>query len=218
MDTQPPNDTGGGQEPPTPAGVELGQTLKRWREESNRSQSAVARKLGTRQPTVSRWESGTTLPTVEVIRELHRIHTRPTDAPANDNELARALELHQQAMAERGRGLRPTSTPAPPPEPTAPTTPLPAHAEAGPGQSQLGQSQPGQSQPGHAQQPGQAPKKRTALTILAAAGAAVVLAIAFLTWYFAGSTQAGGAPHRTTSGASARSAPLPPAAALPVRP
>ncbi|MFJ2716511.1 DUF2690 domain-containing protein [Streptomyces sp. NPDC087437] len=184
MDTQPRNDAASGQEPSTPAGVELGQTLKRWREESNRSQSSVARKLGTRQPTVSRWESGTTVPTVEVIRELWRIRTQPTGTPSSDTELDRALDLHRYAETERGRGPKPPPPPTPPPATAAAPSPAPAHAV-----------------------PRQAGRKRTPLTVLAAAGVVVALVATFLTWHFTDSTQKAGGTNRPSASAPPRPAP-----------
>ncbi|GAA3380935.1 hypothetical protein GCM10020367_70630 [Streptomyces sannanensis] len=178
MDPQPRNDADSGEEPPTSAGIELGQTLKRWREESNRSQNVVAKKLGTKQPTVSRWESGATLPAVEAIQALWRIRTQATETPSSDTELDRALELHQRAEMERGRGPKLSSTPAPQTTTASASSPVPA--ETG--------------------------RKRTVLTILAASGA-VVLVVAFLAWHFAGSTQTGGADRPSASAASARPAP-----------
>ncbi|MFI1294146.1 DUF2690 domain-containing protein [Streptomyces sp. NPDC020792] len=180
MDTQPRDNADSGQEPPTSAGIELGQTLKRWREESNRSQNAVAKKLGARQPTVSRWESGATLPAIEAIQSLWRIRTQATETPPSDAELDRALELHQRAETERGRFPKQSAPPASPT--TTASAVLPAPAETG--------------------------RKRTVLTILTTSGVVVALVVAFLVWqHVAGSTQAGGADQPSTSAASTRHAP-----------
>ncbi|MEV8047993.1 DUF2690 domain-containing protein [Streptomyces griseoluteus] len=180
MDTQPRDDADSGQEPPTAAAIELGQTLKRWREESNRSQNAVAKKLGTRQPTVSRWESGATLPAVEAIQVLWRIRTQAAEASPSETELDRALGLHQRAETERGRFPK-RSVPPASPATTAPA-PLPAPAETG--------------------------TKRTMVTILTASGVVVALVVALLVWqHSSGSAQAGGADNPSPPAAAARHAP-----------
>ncbi|MEU6005050.1 DUF2690 domain-containing protein [Streptomyces sp. NPDC047453] len=184
MGTEPRNDTDGGQEP-TPPGVELGRTLKRWREESNRSQNAVAKKLGARQPTVSRWEAGATLPTVEVIQALWRIRARPADTAPDDSdvELEQVLDLHRRAETERGRAPRPDSSRPAPVSASSPTAVAVPSAEAG--------------------------TKRKAPAILAVSGVAVavVLVVVFLVRHFAGSSQAGGTGLPSATAASARPAP-----------
>ncbi|MCX5317974.1 helix-turn-helix transcriptional regulator [Streptomyces sp. NBC_00154] len=119
----------GTREPPTSAGIELRQTLRRWREESNGSQAFVARKLGAGQPTVSRWESGAILPAVETIQALWRIRTQATGTPPSDDaELDRALELHQLAETERVRFPEPSSLES---LTTTASAPSPTPAEAG---------------------------------------------------------------------------------------
>lgn len=180
MDTQPRVDPDSGQEPSTSAGIELGQTLKRWREASNRSQNAVAKKLGTRQPTVSRWESGATLPAIEAIQALWRIRTQAAEIPPSDTELDWALELHQRAETERGRNPK-QSSPSAFPSTTA-AAPLPASTGTA--------------------------KKRTVLTILTASGVVVALVVAFLVWrHFNRSTQAEEADRPSPSAASPLHAP-----------
>ncbi|MFF9373895.1 DUF2690 domain-containing protein [Streptomyces griseoluteus] len=180
MDTHPRCDADSVREPPTAAAVELGQMLKRWREESNRSQNVVARKLGTRQPTVSRWESGATLPPVEALQVLWRMRAQAAEAPQSETELDRALELHQRAGRERGRFAK---QPVPPVSPVT-TVPVPAPSPAETG------------------------TKRTMLAILTASGLVVALVVALLVrQHSGGSAQAGGADHPSTSAAAARHAP-----------
>ncbi|MEU0335826.1 DUF2690 domain-containing protein [Streptomyces sp. NPDC006193] len=178
MGTKPRNGADSGQVP-TPAGVELGRTLKRWREDSNRSQNAVAKKLGARQPTVSRWESGATLPTAEVVRALWRIRVGPAGTAPEDGdaELDQALDLHRRAETERGRAPGPVTT-GPPTAVSAPS------AEAG-------------------------GRRRAPVILTASGvAAAVLLVMIFLVQHFAGPTQAEGeTEHPSVTMASARPAP-----------
>lgn len=179
MDPQPPDDADSSPESSTPAGAELGQVLKRWREENNRSQSVVARKLGTRQPTVSRWESGTSLPTTEVIRALWRLRNREAEPATGDTQLTEALALHRRAETERNR--------APVPVAAVPTAPVP------------------QAEVAEAPEAG-AGRRRTAAarSLLAVCGlAALLIGLVFLAQHFAGSTPSGGTGPAPAAGAEA---------------
>ncbi|MFF3087602.1 DUF2690 domain-containing protein [Streptomyces nojiriensis] len=108
----------GNQQPVGPARVQLAQLLKGWREASNRSQSWVAKQLHTNQPTVSRWESGSTLPAPETIRAFWQICAKPAKSAVSAPELDQALTFHQRAMEERAHV--PKQTP-----PATGETPLP---------------------------------------------------------------------------------------------
>ncbi|MEU8437593.1 DUF2690 domain-containing protein [Streptomyces sp. NPDC029216] len=101
MDAQQNADALDDQQPVVRARVELGRLLRGWREAgNNRSQGWVARQLNTNQPTVSRWETGATLPDPETIRALWRIYAKSEQSRANDPQLDKALALRQRAEEE----------------------------------------------------------------------------------------------------------------------
>ncbi|MFB7256094.1 DUF2690 domain-containing protein [Streptomyces nojiriensis] len=118
MDAQQNADPLGDQQPVGPARVQLAQLLRSRREVSNRSQSWVAKQLHTNQPTVSRWESGSTLPAPETIRAFWQICAQPAKSAVSALELDQALALHRRALEERARV--PKQTP-----PATGETPLP---------------------------------------------------------------------------------------------
>ncbi|MGW3056407.1 DUF2690 domain-containing protein [Streptomyces goshikiensis] len=91
----------GDQQPVESARIQLAQLLRSWREGNNRSQSWVAKQLHTNQPTVSRWESGSTLPAPETIRAFWQICAKSVQSKASAPELEQALALHQRVVEER---------------------------------------------------------------------------------------------------------------------
>ena len=57
-------------------GILLGKNLKYWREASNLTQNALARKTGIHQCMISRWEAGINLPSIVdliTLAEFYRI-------------------------------------------------------------------------------------------------------------------------------------------------
>nr|WSX47783.1 DUF2690 domain-containing protein [Streptomyces sp. NBC_00974] len=111
MDAQQNADASSDQQPVGSPRDQLAQLLKSWREANNRSQSWVAKQLHTNQPTVSRWESGTTLPAPETIRAFWQICAKPAQSKVSEQELDQALALHQRAVEERAH--LPKQTPPP---------------------------------------------------------------------------------------------------------
>ncbi|MGW4384009.1 DUF2690 domain-containing protein [Kitasatospora sp. NPDC004531] len=84
--------------PHPPARPELARLLRQWRRDAGDwSQSAVARKAGLAQGTLSRYETGAQLAPHRVVRLLAHHYRRP------ESELARALALCTRAE-EEGRG------------------------------------------------------------------------------------------------------------------
>ncbi|MFI8186990.1 DUF2690 domain-containing protein [Actinacidiphila glaucinigra] len=111
MDAQQEIDALGDQESRLSARAELAQVLKRWREaEPARSQAVMAKQLFTNQPTVSRWESGKTLPAPQTVRDFWRVCTQSMQSAPSEAELERALTLLERAEKDRGQG--PKQTPA----------------------------------------------------------------------------------------------------------
>ncbi|MFD6226032.1 DUF2690 domain-containing protein [Streptomyces sp. NPDC060232] len=100
MDAQQNADALDGQQAVVPARVELGQLLRSWRVANNRGQPWVAKELNTSQPTVSRWESGQSLPEPESIGALWRICAKPEQSTLSDPQLDKALALHRRAVEE----------------------------------------------------------------------------------------------------------------------
>ncbi|MFK0258515.1 DUF2690 domain-containing protein [Streptomyces sp. NPDC090445] len=126
MDAQQNADAVDGRQPDVSARVRLARLLRSWREGNNRSQSWVAKQLHTNQPTVSRWESGSTLPAPESIREFRRICTaKAADVPPGDPELDQALALHRRAREERASTVPRQQTTAPLAQPDPQPQPLP---------------------------------------------------------------------------------------------
>ncbi|MET7718754.1 DUF2690 domain-containing protein [Streptomyces sp. NPDC005407] len=103
MDVQQKDDPPGDQEPSEPARVQLGKIFSGWRETLNRGQSWVAKKLGTNQSNISRWQRGETLPDPETIEKFWQIYAENAKSKPDDAELAQALALHKRAKAEPAR-------------------------------------------------------------------------------------------------------------------
>ncbi|MCX5315895.1 DUF2690 domain-containing protein [Streptomyces sp. NBC_00154] len=90
----------GGQEPEA-ARAELGKLLTRWRTECGLSQTRLASKVNSNQPTISRWEKGQMLPSAEAIEAVWHVRSASERAHRLDEEeLQQALLLRRRAEAE----------------------------------------------------------------------------------------------------------------------
>ncbi|MFF8911627.1 DUF2690 domain-containing protein [Streptomyces olivaceoviridis] len=104
----------GEQQPEGAARAELGKLLARWRTECGLSQTRLASKVHSNQPTISRWEKGQLLPSAEAIEAVW--HVRSTSGRAHrldEEELQQALLLRRHAEAEPKARPQEPSQPAP---------------------------------------------------------------------------------------------------------
>ncbi len=108
----------GGEERET-ARAELGKLLTRWRTECGLSQTRLASKVHSNQPTISRWEKGQMLPSTEAIEAVWHVRSASERAHRSDEEeLQQALLLRRHAEAEPK-----------PPRPQEPSQPEPEAAQ-----------------------------------------------------------------------------------------